>query len=159
MKNDLNTPELILELHLEGRRSLLYRLKADDGSIMYYVESDLADHNRALGMENSVPLFYSLESAWRSIVGFIGQNSFSGRTVWHEKPQDWLLLRPTFIHSTVRPLIMRAISEATRNTEGMGPNYMDGLRNWIGQTSSSTPLRINYSHISNPTYHAHAKRA
>ncbi|MFT4526147.1 MAG: hypothetical protein ACI85F_002312, partial [Bacteroidia bacterium] len=51
MNNSNQTPELILELNFQDRRSLLYRLMTDDGTVMYYEESDITDHNRPIGME------------------------------------------------------------------------------------------------------------
>ena len=159
MRTQNNKPELILELNLQERRSQLYRLFAEDGTVMFYVESDLNYPGMDLQTEDSLPLFYSLSSALKCIFGFIGNNSNSTRTVWHQTTQDWLLLNPTFIHAIVRPLIMRALSEATRYMETLNPYQIDGLRQWIRRTCSSSELRINYPLITNTNYHVHAKRA
>ena len=152
------TPELMLELNFEDRRSLLYRLITDDGTVMYYEESDIADLNRPVGMENSVPLYYSLESAWKAITGFVSQKGFNARSSWHEKSCDWLQLKPGFVHTLIRPFIMRSLSDQTRSIEGLQENEIDGLRNWINTTASPSPLKLNI-HPTNTTDHAYAKRA
>ncbi|MFT5054014.1 MAG: hypothetical protein ACI9FU_002227 [Granulosicoccus sp.] len=158
MNNSNQTPELILELNFQDRRSLLYRLMTDDGTVMYYEESDITDHNRPIGMENSVPLYYSLESAWKAISGFVSHAGLTGRSTWHEESNDWLNLKPSFVHRLIRPFIMRSLSDQTRNIEGLKQIEIAGLRTWITRITSESPLKLN-THLSNPTDHVHAKRA
>ena len=152
------TPELILELSLQDRRSLLYRLVTDNGTVMYYEESDIADFNRPVGIENSVPLYYSLEFAWKAISGFVSRDRMTNRGAWHEESCDWLQLEPSFAHALIRPFIMRSLSEQTRKTEGLKQDEIDGLRNWITRITSASPLKLN-TQLSNPTDYVHAKRA
>ncbi len=158
MNTSSQTPELILELNFQDRRSLLYRLMTDDGTVMYYEESDIKDLNRPVGMENSVPLYYSLESAWKAISGFVSKAGLMARGAWHEESCDWLHLNPTFVHNLIRPLIKRSLSARTRNIEGLKQDEINGLRNWITRTTSETPLKLNF-HPSNPIRHEYAKRA
>jgi hypothetical protein len=158
MNNSNQTPELILELNFDDCRSLLYRLMTDDGTVMYYEESDITDHNRPVGMENSVPLYYSLESAWKAISGFVSHSGLANRGAWHQESNEWLNLKPSSVHRLIRPFIMRSLSATTRNIEGLKQNEIDGLRNWITRTTSESPLKLN-THLSNPTNHVHAKRA
>lgn len=152
------TPELMLELNFEDRRSLLYRLITDDGTVMYYEESDITDLNRPVGMENSVPLYYSLESAWKAITSFVSQKGFNKRSSWHDKSCDWLQLKPGFVHTLIRPFIMRSLSDQTQSIEGLQQTEVDGLRYWINHTTSPSPLKLNI-HSTNTTDHAYAKRA
>ena len=117
MNTSDQTPELMLELNYEDRRSQLFRLVTDEGIIMYYEESDIPDLNRPVGLENSVPLYYSLESAWKAISAFVSQTRFNNRLSWHEASCDWLQLKPSYVHTLIRPFIMRSLSEQTRKTE------------------------------------------
>ena len=158
MNTSDQTPELMLELNYEDRRSQLFRLVTDEGIIMYYEESDIPDLNRPVGLENSVPLYYSLESAWKAISAFVSQTRFNNRLSWHEASCDWLQLKPSYVHTLIRPFIMRSLSEQTRKTESLLQSELDGLRNWINRTSSPSPLQLN-TQPANTARHEYAKRA
>lgn len=157
MNSSNNSPELVLEVSLGNARSLIFRMKGDDGSVLYFEKSDILDFNKPVGHEEDMPLYYSLESAWKSVLGFTSADGFLNRAVWHEESKDWLRLTPRFIEGSVRPLIMRSLSEVSHASNSLSAENLDGLRNWIKEVAADQPIKLNRT--PKTTDHVYAKRA
>jgi hypothetical protein len=157
MNSSNASPELLLEVSFRNSRSLIFRMRSDDGSVLYFEKSDIADFNKPVAHEEEMPLYYSLESAWKSILGFTSAEGFLNRSVWHEESKDWLKMTPRFIEGSVRPLIMRSLSEVSHASSQLSSENLDGLRTWIKEVAADQPIRLNRT--PKTPNHVYAKRA
>lgn len=157
MNTSMNSPELVLEVAFGTARTLIFRTISEDGAVLYFERSDIVDYSKPVGHEDDMPLYYSLESAWKSILKFTSADAFLKRSAWHEESKDWLKMKPLFISGYIRPLIMRSLSESSYRTDELKAEHVDGLRNWIKEISADQPIRLNRT--PKATSHVYAKRA
>ena len=157
MNTSINSPELLLDVGFAAGCTIIFRTTTEDGAVLYFEKSDIIDYNKPVGHEEEMPLYYSLESVWKSVLGFTSAEAFLKRSAWHEESMDWLKMKPQFIGTNIRPLIMRSLSKASNRTEDLTSDQVDGLRAWIKEVSADQPIRMNRT--PKATSHVYAKRA
>lgn len=82
-------------------------------------------------------MFFTKRAFWKSFVEFTSLEGFSSRQVWHETTNEWLDLKPVFVHSDIKPLIQETLSDAIRNLSDNEPRKLDGIRAWLRALSTS----------------------
>ncbi len=143
------TRELILEVAKDGFRRLVYRTWNNDGSVLFLEESDLEDFSRPLCQSNDFNVFFSERAFWKSFTEYTSSEGFLNRTVWHESADEWLQLKPLFIHQDIKLLIQNSLADATREIRINDERKINGIRMWLRalSKSSSSTEKVASNHL------------
>lgn len=131
MKSTENKKELVLEVVKDGYRRLIFRQEVGNGSVLFLEESDLIDFSRPLADNDDFSVFFTMRAFWKSFVEFTSNEGLLKRQVWHENTNEWLSLRPVFIHQDIKHLVQASLSEATRVLNPDDSALVDGIRFWL----------------------------
>ena len=143
MQTTENKKELVLEVVKDGYRRLVFKQDIGNGNHLFLEESDLVDFSRPLTDNNDFNVFFTKRAFWKSFTEFTSNEGLLKRQVWHQQTNDWLQLKPVFIHSSIRSLVQESLSEAVRNLSGNEGEEMEGIRCWLRALSStSTDVQI-----------------
>lgn len=143
--------ELILEVAKDGQRRMVYRTISANGDILFLEESNLEDHSRPTCDDEDFNIFFTERSFWKSFVEYTSLEGLKNRHVWHQPANEWLSLRPVFIHADIRPLIKQSLAEASREHHAEARQW-EGMRVWLQHLSGSTRIESivepskNYRH-------------
>ena len=129
--------ELLLEVQQDGCRRLIYRTKSADNSPLFVEESNLVDFSRPFYEGNDFNVFFTERAFWKSFIEYTSLEGFSNRQVWHEATNEWLDLRPVFVHNDIKHLIQESLSDAIRNLSNEPSNNLEGIRIWLRALSNS----------------------
>ncbi|MBI1288821.1 MAG: hypothetical protein GC178_14735 [Flavobacteriales bacterium] len=133
-----NTKELVLEVAKDGFRRLVYRTWNNDGSVLFLEESDLEDFSRPICENNDFNVFFSERDLWKSFTDYTSSEGVLNRSVWHETADEWLQLKPLFIHQDMKLLIQNSLADATREIQINDTRKIDGIRMWLRALSKPT---------------------
>ncbi len=155
MKNNAdNTKELILEVVKDGYRRLIFRTDIGNGTKLYLEESDLADFSRPITENNDFNVFFTMRAFWKSFVDFTSNEGLLKRQVWHETNNEWLSLKPVFVHADVKHLVQESLSEATREIANGDLEQVEGIRTWLRKLAEPTTELDNAINPSKKYRHA-----
>ena len=139
MKSNKNTiKELILEVQKDGYRRLVFRTDIGNKTMLFLEESDLVDFSRPLTENGDFNVFFTKRAFWKSFTEFTSNEGLLKRQVWHEENDEWLNLRPIFIHEDIRNLVQSSLADVTRNIDPNDSTKIDGIRNWLRRLSEWT---------------------
>jgi hypothetical protein len=139
MKSNKNTiKELILEVQKDGHRRLVFRTDIGNKTMLFLEESDLVDFSRPLTENGDFNVFFTKRAFWKSFTEFTSNEGLLKRQVWHEENDEWLNLRPIFIHEDIRHLVQSSLADVTRDIDPNDSTKIDGIRNWLRRLSEST---------------------
>lgn len=130
--------ELVLEVVKDGFRRLIFRQNIGNGSTLFLEESDLIDFSRPITENGDFNVFFTKRAFWKSFTEFTSNEGLLKKQVWHEQTNEWLNLKPVFIHTDIRPLIQESLADATRNLSGDDTEQIEGLRSWLRKLSEPT---------------------
>jgi hypothetical protein len=130
--------ELVLEVVKDGFRRLIFRQNIGNGSTLFLEESDLIDFSRPITENGDFNVFFTKRAFWKSFTEFTSNEGLLKKQVWHEQTNEWLNLKPVFIHADIRPLIQESLADATRNLSGDDTEQIEGLRSWLRKLSEPT---------------------
>ena len=155
MKNNAdNTKELVLEVVKDGYRRLIFRTDIGNGTKLYLEESDLADFSRPITENNDFNVFFTMRAFWKSFVDFTSNEGLLKRQVWHETNNEWLSLKPVFVHADVKHLVQESLSEATREIANGDLEQVEGIRTWLRKLAEPTTELDNAINPSKKYRHA-----
>ncbi len=155
MKNNAdNTKELVLEVVKDGYRRLIFRTDIGNGTKLYLEESDLVDFSRPITENNDFNVFFTMRAFWKSFVDFTSNEGLLKRQVWHETNNEWLSLKPVFVHADVKHLVQESLSEATREIANDDMEQIEGIRTWLRKLAESTTELDNAINPSKKYRHA-----
>lgn len=138
--NENTTKELVLEVQKDGYRRLIFRTDIGNGTMLFLEESDLVDFSRPLTDEGDFNVFFTKRAFWKSFTEFTSNEGLLKRQVWHEENNEWLELRPVFIHDDVKHLVQGSLADVTRNLNPDNSAQIDGIRTWLRKLSEPTTL-------------------
>ena len=139
MKNNTNnTKELVLEVVKDGYRRLIFRTDIGNGTMLFLEESDLIDFSRPLTDNSDFNVFFTMRSFWKSFADFTSNEGLLKRQVWHETNNEWLSLKPVFVHEDVKHLIQESLAEATRSIQNGDASKVEGIRTWLRKLAEPT---------------------
>ncbi|MFM1876929.1 MAG: hypothetical protein RL266_2666 [Bacteroidota bacterium] len=130
--------ELVLEVIKDGFRRVVFREDIGNGNTLYLEESDLVDFSRPVTDNGDFNVFFTKKAFWNSFIEYTSSEGLLKKQVWHEQTNEWLQLRPVFVHSDIRPLVQESLAVATRNLSSDDEQQIDGLRFWLRKLSEST---------------------
>lgn len=128
--------ELILEVAKEGQRRMVYRTISTNGDVLFLEESNLEDHSRPMWEDEDFNVFFTERAFWKSFIEYTSFEGLKNRHVWHQPANEWLSLRPVFIHADIRPLIKQSLAVASRELHAETRQW-DGMRVWLQYLSNS----------------------
>ncbi len=129
--------ELILEVAKDGQRRMIYRTVSANGDVLFLEESDLEDHSRPMYEDEDFNLFFTERAFWKSFIEYTSMEGLKNRHVWHQPANEWLGLKPVFIHEDIHPLIKRSLAEASREVHAESRQW-EGMRIWLQHLSGSS---------------------
>jgi len=139
MKNNTNnTKELVLEVVKDGYRRLIFRTDIGNGSTLFLEESDLIDFSRPITENDDFNVFFTMRAFWKSFTEFTSNEGLLNRQVWHESNNEWLNLKPVFVHQDVKHLIQESLGNATREIQNGDSKNVEGIRTWLRKMSEPT---------------------
>lgn len=139
MKNtENNTKELVLEVVKDGYRRSIFRTDLGNGTILFLEDSDLTDFSRPISDNSDFNVFFTMRSFWKSFTDFTSNEGLLKRQVWHEANNEWLSLKPVFIHPEVKHLVQESLAEATRELVSSNAEQVEGIRTWLRKLAEST---------------------
>lgn len=144
MQSTENKKELVLEVVKDGYRRLIFRQDIGNGSYLFLEESDLVDFSRPLSESNDFNVFFTERSFWKSFIEYTSNEGLLKRQVWHQQTNEWLELKPVFVHNDIKHLIQNSLSEVIRNLSNNQADELEGVRAWLRALSStSSNIKIN----------------
>ena len=152
--NENNTRELVLEVVKDGYRRLVFRTKMNNGNVLFLEESDLIDYSRPMSESNDFNVFFTMKAFWKSFVDFTSTEGFLKRQVWHETNNEWLSLKPIFVHQDVKKLVQESLAEATREISHGDLEQIEGIRTWLRKLAEPTTELDNAINPSKKYRHA-----
>ncbi len=155
MKNSNNTNrELVLEVQKDGFRRLIFRAETGNGDTLFLEESDLIDFSRPIANNSDFNVFFTKRAFWKSFTEFTSNEGLLNRQVWHEENNEWLDLKPVFIHKDVKHLVQNSLADVTRNLNVDDAEAIDGVRCWLRKLSEPTTTLDNAINPSKKYRHA-----
>lgn len=136
--NENTTKELVLEVQKDGFRRLIFRTDVGNGSMLFLEESDLADFSRPLTESSDFNVFFTKRAFWKSFTEFTSNEGLLNRQVWHQENNEWLNLKPVFIHKDIKHLVQNSLADVTRNLDSNDSQSIDGVRSWLRKLSEPT---------------------
>ena len=136
--NENTTKELVLEVQKDGFRRLIFRTDIGNGTTLFLEESDLVDFSRPLTESSDFNVFFTKRAFWKSFTEFTSNEGLLNRQVWHEENNEWLNLRPVFIHKDIKHLVQNSLADVTRNLNSDDAKTIDGIRCWLRKLSEPT---------------------
>lgn len=136
--NENTTKELVLEVQKDGFRRLIFRTDIGNGTTLFLEESDLVDFSRPLTESSDFNVFFTKRAFWKSFTEFTSNEGLLNRQVWHEENNEWLNLRPVFIHKDIKHLVQNSLADVTRNLNSDDTKTIDGIRGWLRKLSEPT---------------------
>lgn len=136
--NENTTKELVLEVQKDGFRRLIFRTDIGNGTTLFLEESDLVDFSRPLTESSDFNVFFTKRAFWKSFTEFTSNEGLLNRQVWHEENNEWLNLRPVFIHKDIKRLVQKSLADVTRNLNSDDTKTIDGIRGWLRKLSEPT---------------------
>ncbi|MCB0756662.1 MAG: hypothetical protein H6601_04000 [Flavobacteriales bacterium] len=147
MQSTENKKELVLEVVKDGYRRLVFRQEIGNGSYLFLEESDLVDFSRPLSESNDFNVFFTERSFWKSFIEYTSNEGLLKRQVWHQKTNEWLDLKPLFIHNDIKHLIQNSLSDIIRNHSSSRTDELEGVRIWLRALSSNgSTIKIDQPH-------------
>lgn len=144
--------ELVLEVVKDGFRRLVYRTWNNDGSVLFLEESDLEDFSRPLCESNDFNVYFSERAFWKSFTEYTSNEGFLNRSVWHQSADEWLQLKPLFIHQDIKLVIQNSLADATREIRINDDRKIDGIRIWLRALSKSPSSTESLGSNQNESY-------
>lgn len=145
MQNTQNNRELLLEVEKDGHRKMLYRQFTNSGEEIFLEESDLVDFSRPLNENSDFNVFFSLRDFWNSFIEYTSNEGLLNRQVWHQNSNEWIDLKPIFVHENMRTVIQQSITRLIRNDVNKHQLKMDGIRYWLKALSTATVTRKSFT--------------
>jgi hypothetical protein len=142
-KQQTNPKELVLEVQKDGHRKLIYRTIAADGTPLFIEESNLVDFSRPFYEGDDFNVFFTDKAFWKSFLEYTSSDGFTNRQVWHQTTNEWLTLRPIFIHKDVQHLIQESIADVLRNLSTDQQSELEGVRSWLRALSGVETQNTN----------------
>ena len=136
--NENNTKELVLEVQKDGFRRLIFRTDIGNGTMLFLEESDLVDFSRPLTESSDFNVFFTKRAFWKSFMGYTSNEGLLNRQVWHEENNEWLNLKPVFVHKDIKHLVQNSLADVTRNLNAEDSKMIDGIRGWLRKLSEPT---------------------
>ncbi len=153
MQSTENKKELVLEVVKDGYRRLIFRQDIGNGSHLFLEESDLVDFSRPLSDNDDFNVFFTEKSFWKSFTEYTSNEGLLKRQVWHQQTNEWLNLKPVFVHKDIKHLIQNSLSDAIKNHSANQDTEMEGIRTWLRALSTSRTT-INIKQPYNTLRHA-----
>ena len=136
--NENSTKELVLEVQKDGFRRLIFRTEIGNGTTLFLEESDLVDFSRPLTESSDFNVFFTKRAFWKSFMDFTSNEGLLNRQVWHEENNEWLNLKPVFIHKDIKHLVQNSLADVTRNLNADNAKTVEGVRGWLRKLSEPT---------------------
>lgn len=146
--------ELVLEVVKDGFRRLVFREDIGNGNTLFLEESDLTDFSRPITENGDFNVFFTKRAFWKSFTEFTSNEGLLKRQVWHQQSNEWLNLKPLFIHPDIKNLVQESIADTTRNLCTENAEEIEGLRNWLRKLSE--PASQLNSLVTNTKTYRHA---
>jgi len=150
-RNDFNR-ELLLEVQHNGFRTLIHRTLTASGRQVFIEESDMPDCSRP--DDEGYPMHFSMSEAWAAVVRYTSPEGLMGRQAWHQGGDEWVGLRPVYIHPDLRPLVQRSLAQMTRNA-ALDRTVTASIGHWLrALTEKECAVSIGLFNHSNTYRHA-----